>query len=513
MQISKKVLLTVLALSNVLSGCDQLYNKDMVSSVSSQVSNDFDTTQDALDRAKVPGKPINKDIVSVSDDIWLGDSSFVAEHNDPLPKRFEGEEGITLMTESEVSFDEITNQIFYLTGLSVQIEDSIKKDDLKDMSISYTGPLSGLLNMLSLKANVNWLYEDGNIVFYKFKTRTFVVHTLSTESSYTASISSGSDASATLATTAAIKEWTEMADVLKTIVKEGEVKMSPSTSSVTVTASPKTLQKVEAYIKEQNRRFVKQVAITVKVLQVSLSKDNNYGLNLSALFDNTYSLTTKTSNTAADGLSFAILEGGNTKWAGTKDNPTAAAIKALSTQGKTSLLTSAVVTARNNRVIPINNIQTFKYISSISTLTENTNSTTEVTPEEESVGFSMQLMPNILENGKLMLMFNMSLKELIEIENKVVGSTAVQLPKIAQRNFMQEIVMESGQTAVLTGFEKIQNTNSSEGLGNNDFTYVGGSQSTETSREVLVVMLTPQVITSPLDTEDNSNAEWGMPSY
>ena len=110
-------------------------------------------------------------------------------------------------------------------------------------------------------------------------------------------------------------------------------------------------------------------------------------------------------------------------------------------------------------------------------------------------------------------MFNMSLKELIEIENKVVGSTAVQLPKIAQRNFMQEIVMESGQTAVLTGFEKIQNTNSSEGLGNNDFTYVGGSQSTETSREVLVVMLTPQVITSPLDTEDNSNAEWGMPSY
>ena len=78
---------------------------------------------------------------------------------------------------------------------------------------------------------------------------------------------------------------------------------------------------------------------------------------------------------------------------------------------------------------------------------------------------------------------------------------------------MQEIVMESGQTAVLTGFEKISNTNSSNGLGANTFTYVGGSQKTETQREVLVVMLTPQVITSPLDTEDNSNNEWGMPSY
>ncbi len=511
MQISRKVLLTVLALSNVLSGC--LYNKEMAHNVSSTVSSDFDTTQDALDRAKVPGKPINKDIVSVSDDIWLGDSSFVAEHNDPLPKQFEGDEGITLMTESNVSFDEITNQIFYLTGISVQIEDSIKKDDLKDMSVSYTGSLSGLLNMLALKANINWSYEGGKIIFYKFKTRTFVVYTLATEASYSSSISSGSEGSATLSTTAAIKEWAEMTDVLKTIVKEGEVKISPSTSSVTVTASPKSLRKVESYIKVQNRRFVKQVAITVKVLQVSVSKDNNFGLNLSALFDSSYVLRTSTSNTAADSLSFAILESADSKFAGTTDNPTSAAIKALSSQGKTSLVTSAVVTARNNRVVPINNIQTFKYISSISTLTENTNSTTEVTPQEESVGFSMQIMPNILENGKLMLMFNMSLKELIEVENKVIGSTAVQLPKIAQRNFMQEIVMESGQTAVLTGFEKISNSNASNGLGSNTFTYVGGSQNTETSREVLVVMLTPQVITSPLDTEDNSNSEWGMPVY
>ena len=512
MQTSKKILATILTLSNFLGSC-QLYNKQMVKDVSSKVSSDFGATQEAMDRAKIPGKPINKDIISVSDDIWLGDSSFVAEHNEPLPKKFEGENGITLMTETEVDFTDISNQIFYLTGINVQVEDTVKKETLPKIAISYAGSLSGLLDMLALRSNLNWSYDNGKIIFYKFKTRTFVVHTLATESSYSANIASGSDATASLSTTASIKEWSEMADVLKTIVTEGEVKMSPSTSSVTVTASPKTLQKVEAYIKEQNRRFVKQVAITVKVLQVSISKDNNFGLNLSALFDKSYTFSSQSSNTASGGLSFAILEGADNKFAGSEDNPTAAAIKALSSQGKTSLLTSAVVTARNNRVVPINNIQTFKYISSISTLTENTNSTTEVTPEEETVGFSMQLMPNILENGKLMLLFNMSLKELVEIEKMVVGNTAIQLPKIAQRNFMQEIVMESGQTAVLTGFEKISNSNSSNGLGSNEFTYVGGSQSTATSREVLVVMLTPQVITSPLDTDENSNSEWGMPSY
>ncbi len=515
MEISKKILCLVVIFSNLLSGC-LLYNKDMVESVSSSVSSDFDNTQNAMDMAKMPGRPVNKDVVLVSDDIWLGDGSFVVEHTEPLPKKFEGEEGITIMTDDEVSFEDITNQLFYLTGIAFQIEDSVDISDVDDMNISYTGPLSGILNMLALKANISWAYENGKIIFYKFKTRTFVVHTLATEANYSSSISSGAEASATISTTTNIKEWSEMSDVLKIMVKEGEVQMSPSTSSITVTSTPKTLQKVEAYIKEQNRRFVKQVAITVKVLQVTLEKDNNFGLDLSALFDNTYGLSLVSGSTASDSFSFSVIEGGSSDWASGTSNPTAFAIQALSTQGKTSLVTSAVVTARNNRVVPINNIQTFKYIASISTLTENSDSTTEVTPEEETVGFSMQLMPNILENGKLILMFNMSLKELLKMDTVKIGGadgTTVQLPEIAQRNFMQEIVMESGQTAVLTGFERVTSSNKSSGLGPEEFTYLGGFQSTETSREVLVVMLTPQVISSPLEEEDTSNDEWGMPTY
>jgi hypothetical protein len=490
--------------------------------VKDQVSVDFDTTQDALDRAKVPGKPISKDLISVSDDIWLGDTSVVAEHNDPLPKRFEGEEGITLMTDGPVAFEELTNQVHFLTGISTQVEDSVK-DEIKDIAISYTGPLSGLLNVLSLKLNVNWSYEDGKIVFYKFKTRTFVLHTLATETTFSANVTSGSDGATSMQMTSNLKEWSEIGEVLKSIVKDGDVQLSPSTNSITVTSTPKTLQRVEAYVKELNRRFAKQVAVTVKVLQVSLNKSNNFGLNLTALFNNSFRVSSSSSNSATGGVAFSILSGSTEKMAGSE-----AVLHAISTQGRTSLVTSAVVTARNNRIVPINNVQTFKYISSISTLTENTNSTTEVTPAEETVGFSMQIMPNILENGKLILLFSMSLKELIRMDTATVssgssttssgtstggGGTVVQLPVIEQRNFVQELVMESGQTAVLTGFEKVTNTNDSEGLGPYEFTTIGGSQATTTTRDVLVVMLTPQIIASPLDTEDNSNNEWGMPSY
>ncbi|MDR1009434.1 MAG: hypothetical protein LBL52_04250 [Rickettsiales bacterium] len=495
-----KGLMIALAAAVALSGC---YNKNMAKSVKEQVANDFDETQDALDRARLPGKPEKKDIISVSDDIWLGDRSTISEHVDPLPRAFETEEGVTLMTDGAVEFDELATQVQYLTNIPVQAEENVK--DLKKLSISYSGPLSGLLDMIAVKENINWSFSGGQISFYKFKTRTFVLYTLANDSNYTTNISSGSEGSATLQTTSQIKEWAEIGEIVKSIVKDGDVQVSPSTSSITVTSTPKILAKVESYVKEQNRRFVKQVAVTVKVLQVSLSKSSNYGLNLNAILDNGKLNVAASSTSTVDGMSFAILSG---KGAGST-----AALRALSAAGKTSLLTSAVVTARNNRVVPINNIQKFKYVSSISTLTENTNSTTEVTPAEESVGFSMQIMPNILENGKLLLMFNMSLKELVSLDAMTVGSTTVQLPKIEQRNFMQELVMESGQTAVLTGFEKIRNTNSTDGLGASEFTAIGGTNSTETTRDVLVVMLTPQIIASPMDSEPNANSPWGFPSY
>ena len=501
-----RVALTAI-LAAPLFGC---HDRNMAEAINEQVVHDFLYSQDALDRARVPGRPVNRDIISVSDDVWLGDSSIVSEHRDPLPRRFENSEGITIITDGPISFNEIIDQIQYLTGIPTVIESHIDQAGIQDLSISYTGSLSGLLNMLSLRINANWVHEQGRIVFFRYSTRTFVLHTLSTESSFSVGVDSGAGAGsvATVNTISELREWAEIEAVVRSIVRSGEVTVSPSTNSITVTATPRTLARVEAYIREQNRRFAKQVAVTVRVLQVSMARATDFGLDLTAIFSglgSEFGLSANSPSPAIGGVSFSILSGGG---AGSQ-----AALRALSSQGRTSLVTSAVVTARNNRVVPINNIQSFRYIASISTLTENMNSTTEVVPGEETIGFSMQIMPNILENGRLMLLFNMSLKELVRMETISIGSTVIQLPHIEQRNFMQELVMESGQTAVLTGFEKIQNNNFSSGLGANTFTAIGGSASAQATRDVLVVMLTPQVITSPLEMNDSHSSEWGFPEF
>jgi len=488
-----------------LAGC---YNKRLTSAVQDQVGLDFEEAQFKMERARVPGRPENADTISISDDIWLGDTARVNDHVNPLPRIFETDSGITMMTEGNIDFNELIAQIQFLTNIPIRPDDNIT--NIPPMAISYSGPLSGLLTMIGNKNDFSWSYVNDRIEFFRFRTRTFVVHTLANEVSFTSGVSAGHDGTANVSSSISLREWAEIGEIVKGIVgNSGSAIASPSTNSITVTSTPKLLTKVESYIKEVNRRFAKQVAVSVKVLQVSVNRGTDFGISYEGIFgNNNPRWNFRTGGPAAGNLLFNVVDGADQQ---------SAIIQALSNAGRTSVITSATVTARNNRVVPINNTRKTKYIASISTLTENTNSTTEVTPGEEVTGFSMQVMPNILDNGNLILMFNMSLSEIIQMKEITVGSptsgTTIQLPIVDKRNFMQELVMKSGQTAVLAGFEKTRNENSTSGVGAAEFTWIGGNNTAATERDILVVMLTPQIIESPISSEPSPNDPWGMPSF
>jgi type II secretory pathway component GspD/PulD (secretin) len=76
---------------------------------------------------------------------------------------------------------------------------------------------------------------------------------------------------------------------------------------------------------------------------------------------------------------------------------------------------------------------------------------------------------------------------------------------------MQEVIMEAGQRLVVSGFEKQTNQDTRYGLGDPDFMALSGSRETKSAREVLVVILTPQVLVSPMDAERSIQQHWGAP--
>jgi len=229
------------------------------------------------------------------------------------------------------------------------------------------------------------------------------------------------------------------------------------------------------------------------------------GLDLKGVFESSGMKLTTGAGSASGNLNFAIVN--KPHGALGAFNGTSAAIKALSEQYKVSYVTDTTLLTRNGRVFPFNMLREFKYVKSIATSTEDSNSTTDVQTDDISTGLSIQILPNILDNGRLMLMFSMSLRELLSLNQDPTGK--VQLPDIDNRTFMNELILQSGQTAILTGFEKVTNSNKDTGIGKPEFKALGGDRETESKKEVLVVLLTPYILKSPLHSDKRSGTSSG----
>ena len=223
----------------------------------------------------------------------------------------------------------------------------------------------------------------------------------------------------------------------------------------------------------------------------------------------------------------------DSKWMNSK-----AIIQAFSVLGKTALITSASATTLNNKVAPIQITTQENYVKETNVSTSGTGSDRSVDVDMETdtlnYGFMMEVLPRILNHGNMILMFSLNLTDLVSLtnfssngivsdeptkqsdkaddsdneddENEDEGdgsndNTIVQLPKIQTRGFIQEIAMRSGSTLVLTGFEKVQEQTATSGIGKAKIGLLGGSAISQNIRDVLVILLTPEVLESPLSAE------------
>ena len=519
----------VFALLPLILSCSK---KESVA-VASAVDQDFVNAYAAFEMAKNPRAKVSNDTVSTSEGIWLGNRSTMLEHRNKLPREFETDTGVTILLGEPVSLQVLANNINTITGLPVKIDSKISGEKLKKtMNIGFTGKLSSLLSQVATDLDLLWYYDKNAVVFYETETKTFSLYALGTDISYQSSINS--DDGNHVSMESSLKEWEEVEAAIGGILTgsdNAKFTVSKSLGTITVTAPPSILARVGDYIERQNKRLSQLVTIDVKVLQVSISNNSAFGLNLAAAINSATGLNivraggpasgtlSATSAAASSSLNIAVLTQEESALSGAANNGslssvagTTALIQALARQGKVSLVTNVGVTTRNNRIAPVSNTKTTGYIKRMETrnyLTTVESST--VDQDTLETGFAMQLLPNILDNGKILLMFRMSIKELIAMKDFTHGEVKLQVPEVEERSFMQEVIMDSGQMLVLSGFERQANDDTRYGIGKPDFIALSGSRETQSQRDVLVVILTPQVLVSPLDAERNIQQHWGAP--
>ena len=399
---------------------------------------------------------------------------------------------------------------------------------LTPMHLSYTGGLSGLLDLIASKNNVSWRYQNGAVEIYRFLTKTFKVHALpgSTElsatversGSGTTSGSSGSGSggqmmggAGTAQTTSGntngnsthqttsidapeLSAWKDLENSIKTMVsRDGKVVISQTTGTVTITDTPQVVSQVERFIDDTNSIMTKQVVVHYRVLTVDHNDATTMGINWNAVFNamnksSSFNIASMAIPHAAAGsaiLSALVPNTANGSMGQLSGSEIL--IQALETQGHVSRVTSGALTTLNNQPAPVQVVNEKAYLASVSSMqTANVGSQVSLTPGKVVTGFSMNLMPHILDDDRVLMQYSINLSTLKGIFSATSGTSTIQTPEVDTRTFMQKVSMRAGETLILSGFERAGVSLDKTGSLING----GGSAATE-DKAMVVILITP----------------------
>lgn len=395
----------------------------------------------------------------------------------------------------------------------------ISNGPYENVNITYSGSFSGLMDMMASRYNLYWEWEGKGIRIFKTKSRTFRLAALPGDTSLTARVGtqsnagggSGSGNSTTAASSSeqragiefsGMSVWKGIEDSIKTMMTEdGKLTVTPATGTVTLDDTPIVLERVAKFVEEQNAALSRQVVINVRVLSVDLTSSDEYGINWDAVYQNIsaasgWGLSLATGAPAiagASNLTFNILPGKQNAngWSGSK-----AMFEALSKQGRVSQVTSASMVTINNQPAPIQVGRQTSYLASSTTTigTGGSGNTVTLTPGQVTTGFSMNVLPHILNDAKLMLQYSGDISALTRINTVTSGGSSIQTPDIDTRNFLQRVIMNTGDTLVVTGFEQFAMNSDTQGVGNAENLALGGKLTGTKAKSVLVVLIQPVLV-------------------
>ena len=395
------------------------------------------------------------------------------------------------------------------------------------IDIRYEGELTGLLDAVTARLGLSWRYADGVITVFYLDTRFFKVFSIPTTSEFGAVVTSGSSTAAGVAGgsgggssgggseggtsgSASSSQSTNVslrtnatADLIASVQsmltpEVGRMSHSAYSGTLTVTDRPEVLDRVGRYVDDLNSFATKQVLLNIKVLSVTLDNADEWGINWNAIYTNladTYGLGLVGGFTpSADAISGSVnILQGNSRFSGSN-----LIVDALARQGRVSVITQPSVTTMNLEPVPVQVGDTDGYVAqTITTLTGGDGDFAQTSRVTGTIttGFNMNLLPFVLPDDEtVLLQFSMQIGALKRLRSVGDDDNLVEIPDTSSRNLSQKVKLRSGETLVLSGFDQTENSTERTGVGSPRFWLFGGGAKGASTREVLVVLITPVVM-------------------
>ena len=373
------------------------------------------------------------------------------------------------------------------------------------VELNYSGALNGLLNQVAAKTRLRWTYEDDRIVFRRVITRTLTVKFLpgaiKSSGSLSLSAGGGNGGSVNISTESDTDFWSALDRSLTLMVSaQGQYFVDSKMGMVTVRDAYDNVSAIEKLIDAQNALFLRQIALNVEVLQVDLALEHQSGIDWNLISD-----TLAKSNAFISLSGGPVLAGNGTPGAfGLKTVTSNGAsanqvmLKMLEKFGRVSTAYSSVLTTVNRQSVPVGVLNTLAYLKSITPSTVSSNGTSTgvgLVPGEITTGFSLSLIPMVLDSNRVLLQCSISISSLRELNKFSAGTgdstLSIQQPNIDTFSSLQRMALNSGETMVIMGFERDESRSNQNDVIRGQ---VPGSKLASNTRKSTIILVTPRLL-------------------
>jgi type IVB pilus formation R64 PilN family outer membrane protein len=299
-----------------------------------------------------------------------------------------------------------------------------------------------------------------------------------------------------------MKVWDEIKDAVSTITGDsGKAAYSPSTGTITVTAAPDIVRRVEAYLNQQNSMRLRRVAIAVKIISVTTSDALSLTGSLTGIIEQAFdTATVRTVGDATSGLAIGVLKApaDAAEALNIEEDRLVTKLTALKNVEHAAITHSGALITLSDQPAPLQVGRQISYLKRTSSTSGDTGGSVSLEPGTINTGLMMTVLPRIVDQNKILMRLSVAITDAqkpFPTFGSGSGTTAVQiqLPEVDTTGFLQNAVVTSGETMILAGFEKDQNSSTEDGSPVSPL-IAGGTKAANRSREVTIMMITAEIL-------------------
>lgn len=462
---------------------------------------------------------------------WFGSEAIPVEKGEMLPADLDNNQSLVITFDQPLTLDQVAARIQAATNIRVMVEKGqaagtstgimpsgqansamqeerfLPADGLEVTGgrMVWQGKLSNLLDQIGDRFDAQWNFNGKAIQISQHITRTYMLHSLAGVVGMGGSVKTGGSGAESglpqqsVDTTTKLSMWEEVQKSLESILgNKARSSFSPATGTITVSGYPSAVKQAEDYLRMQNKLRLRRVAIETRVLSVNLKKDFENRLDMDLIFKEAFNgqgfrFTTSADTVAPGGQ---VITGGvlSALPGGATQGSAAFTVKALNeiADDITVEHTGSLVTL-SDQPAPLQVATKLDYVKRVSASTVDAGTTTSIEPGTIDIGLTMNVLPRVIEQDRVMLRVALGITNLVSLTNFTSGDSTVQLPEVETTGFLQNAVLQSGETLVLAGFERQHASERASGIGH-AWNVIGGSQTYGKGREIRVLLIRAYVL-------------------